>query len=425
MDHGIIHQNPTSTILLVDIPHSIEAAQYLSSDHKLPSRRLISSKPLSHPYPSLEPKSQKAKAAIKPLSLQELLLVKHLEFALREVKEGWKGEWCLPRVIEDGSSSLEQGVQERSRKRMKLDQEPDEAIQNTDRPSPFYSRRNTLDHNHDTEAPGLFYSNPTSEMQSIQFPSAETIFYIPPHSTFLSGLIPQSLPTLLTPISTPPRFNLITLDPPWPNRSARRKASYNLSSSPVQIRDLLSSIPIHDLLAEDGLVAIWITNRDSFREMVIGEGGLFEEWDVRSIEEWVWLKVTGEGEPICGLDGTWRKPWEVCRVGRRRKRDEKVWSQGEWDGDVNGDIKRRVIIGVPDLHSRKPNLRFLFKKVMGNGMGTEIDENGGDGKEYEALEIFARNLTAGWWSWGNEVLKFQNEECWIDGQMDEQIAHIT
>ena len=35
-------------------------------------------------------------------------------------------------------------------------------------------------------------------------------------------------------------------------------------------------------------------------------------------------------------------------------------------------------------------------------------------EKYEALEIFARNLTSGWWAWGNEVLKFQSDECWIE-----------
>jgi N6-adenosine-specific RNA methylase IME4 len=66
-------------------------------------------------------------------------------------------------------------------------------------------------------------------------------------------------------------------------------------------------------------------------------------------------------------------------------------------------VKRKVIIGVPDLHSRKPNL----KKLLEDMMGTREDE-------YEALEIFARNLIAGWWSWGNEVLKFQSPEHWAE-----------
>jgi N6-adenosine-specific RNA methylase IME4 len=63
-------------------------------------------------------------------------------------------------------------------------------------------------------------------------------------------------------------------------------------------------------------------------------------------------------------------------------------------------IDRKVIIGVPDLHSRKPNLRTVFDGVLPIG--------------YLGLEVFARTLTAGWWSWGNEVLMFQQKHHWID-----------
>lgn len=125
--------------------------------------------------------------------------------------------------------------------------------------------------------------------------------------------------------------------------------------------------------------------------MVIGEGGLFEQWGVVLVEEWIWLKTTKCGEPICALDSTWRKPYEVLLVGRR-------------GGAVDGEVKRRVMVGVPDLHSRKPNLKSVFERVSLLEKDVQVD----------CLEIFARNLTAGWWGWGNEVLKFQMEECWID-----------
>ena len=72
-------------------------------------------------------------------------------------------------------------------------------------------------------------------------------------------------------------------------------------------------------------------------------------------------------------------------------------------GEERGEVKRRVIVGVPDLHSRKPNLKVLFEHLLGKRE-----------REFEALEIFARNPTAGWWSWGNEVLKFLMEEYWTE-----------
>jgi len=92
-------------------------------------------------------------------------------------------------------------------------------------------------------------------------------------------------------------------------------------------------------------------------------------------------------------EGLWRKPYEVLVIGKRRNGFER----GDWDGE----IVRRVIAAVPDVHSRKPNLREVLERVFFGDWG------------YEALEVFARNLTAGWWSVGNEVLKFNDEKWWV------------
>lgn len=187
-----------------------------------------------------------------------------------------------------------------------------------------------------------------------------------------------------------------------------------------------------------------MTNKPAFRSMLLDEGGMFEYWGLELMEEWIWLKVTSSGKPMCEISGTWRKPWEILLVGRKKVKRESVGvgdsefkkSIGneelniEKEYDLEGSnqpspstspslspspsptpsqsqsensnlsIKRRIIIGVPDLHSRKPNLRFLFGQLLGL-------------QEYRGLEIFARNLTAGWWGWGNEVLKFQNDGAWV------------
>ena len=156
-------------------------------------------------------------------------------------------------------------------------------------------------------------------------------------------------------------------------------------------------------MEENGLVAVWITNKKTLKEMILGKGGLFEQWDVELVEEWIWLKITASGEPICALDSVWRKPYEILLIGRKKKSESAV------KGDENEgatDVRRRVMIAVPDLHSRKPNLKEVFETLMGLKRG------------YKGLEIFARNLTEGWWGWGNEVLKFQMKSCWKVGLID-------
>lgn len=187
-------------------------------------------------------------------------------------------------------------------------------------------------------------------------------------------------------------------------------------------------------MGEGGVVVVWITNREGFREIVLGSekeeesgggggdgrggggrgGGLFRKWGVELVEEWVWIKTTVKGEPICALEGGWRKPWEGLLIGRRKNGNGEG---GNGNETRRGEVKRRIIAGVPDLHSRKPNVRGLFERLLLQ------DQNGGlrgglvwgvERQEVRSAEIFARNLTAGWWSWGDEVLKFQAEECWAD-----------
>lgn len=133
-----------------------------------------------------------------------------------------------------------------------------------------------------------------------------------------------------------------------------------------------------------------------------GDRGLFAHWGVQLAEEWVWVKTTVKGELVFDLEGGWRRPWEVLLVGRQHS-----------EGSGQGEVKRRIIAGVPDLHSRKPNLKGLFEKLFFKEELRNGEDKVGE-KTYEALEIFARNLTAGWWSWGDEVLKFQGKECWVD-----------
>lgn len=370
MQSCILYQNSTSDVSLLDIPRSIEQAQ-----GGFPAR-LTSSSPMERPYPGVEPKSDKASKSLGEATLDELLLHKHLELALREASHGLGSNrtWCFPRSTDNEPTS------ERKRKRLREITPPDSHLSVPQEESSEQEPGNQL-------ADMIQYHNPHST--SLTIAVGHDRAQIPPKSTVLQGDV---LLTLQTFTRTAPRFNLVILDPPWPNRSARRKKSYGIAYGLSEVKNLLSLLPIQAHLTEDGLVAVWVTNKPSFREMLLEEDGIFDQWGVRFAEEWVWLKITSQGEPICSLNSKWRKPYEILLLGRRFEGDKK---------GVEGDVKKRVIIGVPDLHSRKPNLSCMIEKIIGKEEGT-----------YEALEIFARNLTAGWWGWGNEALKFQMSQHW-------------
>ncbi|PYH47781.1 MT-A70 family [Aspergillus saccharolyticus JOP 1030-1] len=267
------------------------------------------------------------------------------------------------------------------------------------------------------ESPGCFHSR-----QDHLSHSALRSFYVPPLSSFIQGRIPVADPGAHTdsPIPGLPhhqKFNLILLDPPWANRSVRRSGHYQTQTHldwerlTRCIRQILSVHLVPDpsrRLTRDeeagqqedsgrvgAIAAIWITNSGKARktayEAMQGAG-------LTVCEEWIWVKTTTEGEPITPVEALWRKPYEILVIGRR------VDSAPD-----NNVITRRVIAAVPDIHSRKPNLREVFEQVF--LLGGPPDEAG---MRYTALEVFARNLTAGWWAVGDEALKFNSEEWWIE-----------
>ncbi|KAF2428656.1 MT-A70-domain-containing protein, partial [Tothia fuscella] len=240
------------------------------------------------------------------------------------------------------------------------------------------------------------YSNKSARM-TIPGPH---IFTIPPESTLVLGdcSTPAHFRSTLRFYSSEADmkriFDFILMDPPWPNASVKRKEAYFISHMLRDTKTLLLSMDLDQCVAPNGLMGIWITNRPSIRQLVLGHGGIFESLNVGLIEEWIWVKTTTKGEPVTALDGAWRKPYEVLLLAR---------SPG-WRLETarhSPDVKRRIIFGVPDIHSRKPCLKELIEDMLPEG--------------YQALECFARYLVAGWWSWGNEVLKFNWDGYWTDG----------
>lgn len=208
--------------------------------------------------------------------------------------------------------------------------------------------------------------------------------HIPPKAEQLCGSI-QELRESFN--ASAPSFDLVVLDPPWPNRSARRRTNkYATVQNLHEMRRLMLDIPIASHFSPDGLVAVWITNKPSIHDFLVSPTGLFAAWGLEVVTEWTWVKVTTSGEPLYDVESVWRKPWEKLVIAKRR-------------GSKSPDsLKPKIIMAVPDVHSRKPNLRGLFQDILEEG--------------YLGLEVFARNLTAGWWGWGDQVLHFQQAEHW-------------
>lgn len=366
MEPCILYENGSSTLFVIDIPASIERVQGF---HYSTQSRLLSVEPLQRPYPSTEPISLQKRSKFAEVPLQELLLQKHLELAMCELKARSEVKWCLGRETRHQIETNIKDAKVDGTKTADLYSPPSSQIVGTVQ---------------DAGCSTLFLQNYHTTSTRISW--AGNYFRLPPHSTVLLGPLTETIDIF---VKQAPMFNLITIDPPWPNRSARRKADYQISYSLSEIKTLLLSIPLAAHCADNSLVAVWVTNKPAIRSLLLS---LFDQWDLSLVEEWVWLKITAQGEPMCKLTGLWRKPYEVLLIGCKNVVPKKCLQ-----------VKRRVIMGVADLHSRKPNMNQILEKSFGLEPG-----------EYNGLEIFARNLSAGWWGWGNEVLKFQEEKYWIN-----------
>ncbi|CAL7942934.1 unnamed protein product [Xylocopa violacea] len=181
------------------------------------------------------------------------------------------------------------------------------------------------------------------------------------------------------------QYDFILLDPPWWNKSIRRKKTkYSKASYKMMYNEELAKIPIGKLLCSNGLVAIWCTNAPSHLHSIFTN--IFPSWGITYRAKWYWVKITQAGNTICNFNfAPGKQPYELLVLG----------------SVLNGtgvDIPDgKLLISVPSaVHSHKPPLAVteVMKDYLPN--------------EPKCLEIFARYLLPGWTSLGLEVLKFQH-----------------
>ncbi|XP_033737046.1 N(6)-adenine-specific DNA methyltransferase METTL4-like isoform X2 [Pecten maximus] len=222
----------------------------------------------------------------------------------------------------------------------------------------------------------------------------DELYLLPPRCSFLLSDI--SCLGLLETNTEFPCFDMIVMDPPWQNKSVKRLKKYNSISN----EDLLD-IPIPRLGTDNSLVVVWVTNR--WQHIHFIKDTLFPGWSVQFVAEWHWVKVTKEGEMVYAFDSPHRKPYEVLIIGRCRKPTVETKTD---DVDVETFLQQKGISPIPKsqcivsvpccLHSVKPPLQEVMKDYLP--------------LKPHCLELFARNLTPDWTSWGNQVLKHQHQK---------------
>lgn len=386
MSQPVLYSNHAQIVVLLDIPASIQWGQQVPY-----TVRSVSA--LDDPYPSTEPKGSKREAALKATALKDRQYHESVQIdissALAEIQDYLRGQsgtsyWCYRRhaLLSEDAPRI-----------FPLETSRSLPVHTTDPPSAPVILSTT---EHRDRFPSLDFlidvavCNPTRQRTVVLAATGVGAFVIPPRASFIlstlergSAVFASACRTLL-PASKP--FHLVLMDPPWSNRSARRSGVYQTSEHQDTDPFTQAVRIVREWLVPGGLVAVWITNKASVRRAVIEA---VQPLNLDLTEEWVWIKTTTRGDPVTALDGIWRRPYEILLLFREGQPCEKP--------------KRRIIAAVPDVHSRKPCLKALLEALLP--------------AQYNALELFARSLTAGWWSWGDEVLKFQHESQWSVGSL--------
>lgn len=368
MESAVLWQNDAETVFLIDIPTSIERAQ-TSKAESWPFR-LVSRAPLTEAFAVAEARSPEAQQRLER-SQSLTVSVDLLEAAVAEIRAAHIGSWCLDRVVRDI-------IEEGETKTML----PPAVGWSQNAPVRLVTKEHDVRHHADL-------------LQRVVRNGLDSRVLIPVHESGTGYLIPSAAAFFMSKVTADAalqlsiaaaqdegvkgEFDLIIMDPPWPNRSVRRGRQYQTADDPFDALQIV----LPTLMSSRTVVACWVTNKAAVRKSVLAA---FEYWDVDLVEEWIWIKTTIQGQYVVPLTSLWKRPYEVLLIGRHSASTEKV--------------VRRCFVAVPDLHSRKPNLQKHLQSLL------RCPES------CRTLEIFARNLSAETWAWGDQCLKFAETAAW-------------
>ncbi|ODQ56142.1 MT-A70-domain-containing protein [Saitoella complicata NRRL Y-17804] len=388
----LIYQTPSGAAVVIDIPATLSFEEGV---------RPVSCEPLREPYALPEPKNGAELRQTRELETVHERLAPFLKKGLEELRGVvGEGEWCLERTVRDLSKEDKGLVQWQDMMEsmrgfgayddqtlVDLTEQAEDTIYDL---SDIYGRMVTN-------------SSPHTRLLRIRQPSSEVHdYHMPRGCSFFISPFETSIEHFSNTTATLAGYDLIIMDPPWPNRSVKRGTK---NYAQIDIASLLDIPAGRWLRDEDSVVGVWVTNKVKYRNFV--EEELFDRWGMRKVGEVVWVKVTEGGEPMFDMDSRMRKPYECLILGRlerartsrqKRMKMDRANEGSRRDDDAGGAIGIKVIAAVPDAHSRKPNVSTVLSQHL------PITPT--------ACELFARNLLPNYVSFANEPLKFMRTDEW-------------
>jgi N6-adenosine-specific RNA methylase IME4 len=170
------------------------------------------------------------------------------------------------------------------------------------------------------------------------------------------------------------KYQIILADPPWKYEFSHTRSRAIKDYPTMELEDICK-FNVKDIAADDSLLFLWIT----FPKL---------EWAFPVMEAWgfkyvtngfTWIKQNKSGNGLFwGMGYYTRSNSEICLIGKHG------------DGVKTKSHSIHSIVMSPlEKHSKKPDI-----------VKTRIEDLFGD---VSRIELFARDKTLGWDTWGNEI----------------------
>ena len=177
------------------------------------------------------------------------------------------------------------------------------------------------------------------------------------------------------------KYNIIYADPPWKFSSPKFQDGNRGFGNRVEDRYKTMSIndicnlPIKDITCDDALLFMWVIDSHLQQSFEI-----IKAWGFKiSTIGVVWVKQTNKKNFCYNFGSYTLKSTEICLIGLK----------GKLKNIKKSNKVKSLIMAERTIHSKKPN-----------EVKDRIVELCGD---LPRLELFAREKTEGWDSWGSEV----------------------
>lgn len=171
------------------------------------------------------------------------------------------------------------------------------------------------------------------------------------------------------------KYSIIYADPPWSYNDKMAGHSFSLDHEyETQSKDWIEKLPVASIAADDSVLFLWAVSPQLPEALEV-----MKAWGFKYITvAFCWSKNHKKsGKKVSNL-GRWTMGnIEVCLLGRKGKPQR-----------ISKNIKQ-LVEAERTRHSAKPDeVRNRIVELMGN---------------VSRVELFAREKTPGWDTWGNEV----------------------